>query len=158
MKQLHSILALLLLMICSMNFTACSDDDEAPGNTSDLIGLWEEIYNKGWEKENGKIDYEYEYEYEEGEGGRIEFKSDGTYIEYDAYDGDWEVDMIGTWEYQGNKIYVTYYDEDDEKEYTQHIVVKELTSSRLVVEASEQETYNGTLYEVYAYSINRKIK
>ena len=160
MKRL-SIWNMLLIMMCSMTLVACSsDDDEATGNTSDLIGLWEEIYTMGWEKENGNIEYEYEHNYEEDgtQGARIEFKADGTYIQYDEENGEWEADIIGTWEYKGNKIYVSYYDEYDETEYTQYVVVKELTSSRLVVESSAQDTFEGTLYEAYSYSINRKVK
>ena len=157
MKKLNYLWMLGLLVFAAVNFSACSsDDDDAPGSSSDLIGLWEEIYSKGWEKENGEIDYEYEYE--EGQGIRVEFKSDGTFAQYDEEYGGWELDLTGIWEYKGGKIYVTFYDEYDDFEYTQVNVVKELTSSRLVVESTYQETYEGQLYEGYGYSICQKVK
>ena len=39
MKKLHSILALLLIMVCSMNFAACSSDDDDEASSS-IIGKW----------------------------------------------------------------------------------------------------------------------
>ena len=139
-----------LLMFAAVNFSACSSDDDEPGSSSDLIGLWESISQKGWEKENGKIEYEWD---EKDSSYRIQFNSDGSWEDFEYYEGEWDLCDTGTWEYKGGKLYLSYDDED----YEELALVKELTSSRLVVEASSKEEYEGVTYEYYTYSVLRKI-
>lgn len=69
--------------------TGCSkDEDESWGIVSDalIIGKWEGVSSKGWEKEDGKIvdrwddDYTFDYDY-------IEFRFDAT-GEWGYYEGN----------------------------------------------------------------------
>ena len=67
MKKLHSILALLLITICSMNFTACSSDDDEGSNSG---------VNKCYVEVDGKhIDFKYAYYFEDGEDCEIIFST-----------------------------------------------------------------------------------
>jgi len=69
MKKLHSILALLLITLCSMNFVACSDDDDE-ATSSEIIGKWafSDDPDAGFIfKENGELLY-WEGGYEDNEG------------------------------------------------------------------------------------------
>ena len=156
MKKLNYLWMLGLLMFAAVNFSACSsDDDEAPGAASELVGLWERVSTKGWEKMNGKIDYEWD---EEGEDKlRVRLNSDGTFAEYDGYNGEWYLDGSGTWEYKNGKIYTTIYDEYDEEYETAFATVKELSSSRFALEMTWKEVYEGDTWEGYSYDVYKKV-
>ena len=157
MKKLNYLWMLGLLMFAAVNFSACSsDDDEGPGSSSELVGLWESVSDKGWEKVNGKIDYEWD---DNGEF-RLRFNSDGTYNEYEYDNGEWELDLndTGTWEYKNGKIYCTFYDEYEDYTYTNFVTVKELTSSRLVIETYFKETdEDGDVWEIYSLQEYKKV-
>ena len=153
MRKLNFLWMLGLLMFAAVNFSACSSDDDEPGSSSELIGLWESVSQKGWEKENGKIEYEWD---EKDNDYRVQFNSDGTWEGFEYYEGEWDLCDTGTWEYKGGKLYMTY-DDEDEDEATDILNVKELTSSRLAVEVSWREEYEGVIYETYTYSVLRKI-
>ena len=50
MKTLRFFGMALLMVLCAVNFAACSDDDEPiVGTSQDLIGRWTLTWTKGWE-------------------------------------------------------------------------------------------------------------
>ena len=99
MKKLHSILALLLIMVCSMNFAACSSDDDDEASSS-IIGKWayeddQEDLEAYYRISGNKLICEYE---EDGEACRDEFtivKLNSTTLILGGYDEDeyeeWEM-------------------------------------------------------------------
>ena len=96
MKNLHSIMMLLALMVTAYGFTACSDDDDKGSVDASIVGRWELIAD----------DVDPEEAVEQGVvvprvelGTIIEFKSNGRYSE----DGD----ESGSWKTDGNRLYVT---------------------------------------------------
>ena len=145
-----------LLMFAAVNFSSCSsDDDEGPGSSSELVGLWESVSYEGWEKVNGEIDYEWD---EDDDDTRVKFNSDGTCSDYECYDGEWDLNDTGTWEYKNGKIYCTFYDEYEDYTYTDFVTVKELTSSRLVIETYFKETdEDGDVWEIYSLQEYKKV-
>ena len=144
-----------LLLFAAVNFSACSsDDDDAPGSSSELVGLWECISSKGWEKCNGEIEDEWN---ETNVGLRVKLNADGSYAEYDCDGGEWEVDYTGKWEYKGNKIYLTYYDDYEDKYYTDFATVKELDANRVVLESTWEENDGGYIWEGYSLQVFKKI-
>ena len=134
MKKLNYLWMLGLLMFAAINFVSCSDDDDAPGASSDLVGLWERVSYEGWEKYKGELYDEWD---EMNNDLRVKFNADGTYVSYEYHDEEWDTCEIGEWQYKDGKIYVTY--EDEYEEGADVAVVKELTSSRLVYEFRETE-------------------
>ena len=143
-------------MFAAVNFSACSsDDDDASGSSSELVGLWESVSFEVWEKEDGEIVYEYEWEDGDGGGDRVKLNSNGTFVTYEYYNysGKWVLCDTGTWEYKNGKIYMTFDYGEYEEEVTEVATVKELTSTRLVIEAYEKDGY----YEYWGKSVYRKI-
>lgn len=156
MKKLNYLWMLGLLMFAAVNFSACSgDDDEGPGSSSELVGLWEIVSDKGWEKVNGELAYEWNDE--EERDFRLRFNSDGTYNEYEYENGELESDDTGTWVYKNGKIYCTFYDKYDDYTYTVSVTVKELTSSRLVVETNYKDTDEYGDWETYSLQVYKKV-
>ena len=113
MKKLHSILALLLLMVCSMNFIACSDDDEE-GATSSIVGKW--AFS------------------DDPDAGYI-FSNDGKMI---FWEDDWQ-DIEGSYTLNGNKLVVVYV-EDGESDRDELTIFK-LTSTTLVLGGYDEGEY-----------------
>lgn len=134
MKKLNYLWMLGLLMFAAINFASCSDDDDAPGASSDLVGLWERVSYEGWEKYRGELYDEWD---EMNNDLRVKFNADGTYVSYEYHDGEWDTAEIGEWQYKDDKIYLT--EEDEYEEGADVAVVKELTSSRFVYEFHEIE-------------------
>lgn len=138
-----------LLMFAAINFVSCSDDDDAPGASSDLVGLWELVSAEYKEKDDGETD-----EWEEFENDRrLKFNADGTGMSYENYDGKWEENEPARWQYKGGKLYITSYDEEYDEEHLEVATVKELSSSRLVIEVHEK----GDSWEYWARMTYRKI-
>jgi hypothetical protein len=52
MRTLKLIGLAIVAIVMSVNFAACSDDDD-DFNTDDLVGLWEGVTSEFEEKENG---------------------------------------------------------------------------------------------------------
>lgn len=141
-----------LLAIMVLSFSACSNDEEENvGSTSDLIGTWEIVsYTYQW-KEDGKV-VEEGIDNENDE--RITFYEDGTFEGAEYYDGKWNRSEQGTWSYKNGRITVwgTY-----EGGSSESVTVKELTSSKLVVEYIDKYTEDGISYEDYGLTEYRKI-
>ena len=112
MKKLHSILAMLLIMVCSMNFASCSSDDDEEVS-SGIIGKWA---------------------FTDDEAGFI-FKENGEMI---LWEEDWE-DLEGYYRVSGNKLICTY-EEDGELETDELIIVK-LNSTTLILGGYDEGEY-----------------
>ena len=54
MRTLRLIGLAIVAIVMSVNFAACSDDDD-DFNTDDLVGLWEGVTSEFEEKENGQV-------------------------------------------------------------------------------------------------------
>ena len=54
MRTLRLIGLAIVAIVMSVNFTACSEDDD-DFNISDLEGLWEGVTSEFEEKENGQV-------------------------------------------------------------------------------------------------------
>lgn len=136
MKKLNYLWMLGLLMFAAINFVSCSDDDDAPGAFSDLVGLWELVSEESWAKYKGE---EISDGWEMEADSRIKFNADGTWVDYEYYDGEWDLSDTGTWEYKNGKLYSTYDNEEYEEEAVDQMTVKELTASKLVLEFQTKE-------------------
>lgn len=155
MKKLKLLFLFGLLSVMAFSFSACSDDDDEVGSSADLVGVWELVSYEYWEKENGEITYE-DAGNENDE--RIEFKADGTYREAEYYNDEWNwdgEDVGATWNYKNGVITMRY--TEDGETYSSSGTVKELTATKLVVEAYEKETEEGVVYEYWTHSEYRKI-
>ena len=86
---------------------------------------------------------------------RITFSEDGTCKTAEYYNNKWNWDETGTWSYKNGEITIriTYEGES----YSETATVKELTSSKLVLEYIDKYTEDGTSYEDYELSEYRKI-
>lgn len=93
---------MLMLMLVSFGFTACSDDDDEPAATSALVGNWQQVNDAGTTitvtfRNNGSGVINYSYR--DGSGDSNEN------FEYDYIENDRELTVIGS-SLQGN-YYVT---------------------------------------------------
>ncbi|MBM6890317.1 hypothetical protein H6A30_08560 [Bacteroides caecigallinarum] len=69
------LLATLLMVLISVNFVACSDDEPAVGTSRDLIGRWTLTWTKGWEFDSDGFKDTWD---EADDGENLIFKADGT--------------------------------------------------------------------------------
>lgn len=136
-----------------IGFASCSDDDDdSVGSSSDLIGTWESVSFTYQDKENGVVVDEGSYNTTDS---RLVFNQDGTCKSAEYYNNKWNWNEIGTWSYKNGII--TIRSTEDGEVYVESATVKELTSSKLVLEFSEKYTENGTSYEDYSLTEFRKI-
>ncbi len=94
--KIYGILAMLLL--CA-GFVSCSDDDKDEpeaetgvgnsGNNSDLIGMWDLVYEEGYETGNDGTTYMWDNEVENET--RLELLDNGTMKQYEYYNNGWEM-------------------------------------------------------------------
>lgn len=138
-------------MLMPISFTSCSDDDDEIGSVSELVGTWEIVSRTYQWKEDGKVVDE---ETDNENDRRITFNEDGTY-QVSEYYNKWYWDEAGTWSYENGKLTIrsTYEGES----WSETATVKELTSSKLVLEYIDKYTEDGTSYEDYELSEYRKI-
>lgn len=148
MKTLRIIGMAVIAVIMSVNFAACSDDDEDV-DASELLGLWEPIHIEGYETYEGEtrtwntdIDAA---TYDDGEYPRVEFSGDGIVKTYYYYNG-WTGDEDGKYQVNGNKIHIQGYGDDEGYDLT----VVSLDSNQLVVEEKESED-GDEYYEKVTY-------
>ena len=149
MKKKSLFFSLCMLSIMAFCFSACSDDDEEiVVSVSDLKGTWESVHISYYYKEDGKI-------VEQGEEAdtnwRIVFNEDGTCKDGEFYGDKWHWDT-GTWSCENNKIttYLKYRD-------ARTVTIKNLTSTKLVVEFIDKYTDDGMACEDYELTEYRKI-
>ncbi|MBE6288072.1 MAG: hypothetical protein E7099_07810 [Mediterranea massiliensis] len=120
---------------------------------SELIGVWESVSERGWEKVDGEIRTEWE---EPVKDIRVEFKNNGTLISYEYHDDKWNMDESAKWESKDGKIYSYYYEDDELIEET--VTISKLTSTSLIIYMSFKEVYEGVTYETWSEMEYRKVK
>lgn len=144
-----------LLMFAAVNLCACSDDDDNSGN-SDLVGTWEVVTDKGWEKVNGEIKDSWDQEGNEiGDKWRLDFKENGRFYMYDVVGSDVTDSDEVSWAYKNGKIYLYSAINGIESEFW---AVKELSSSNLALESYYKYEEDGDVYEEWAYSTYKKVE
>lgn len=101
MKIFNFLLTSLLLVVLSLNFTACSNDVDDNDNSTLLVGKWEKTTIDP--DEPNRVD-------------NLTFKSDGTFeFVYTITEGEDKgtyPSSHGTYEVDAEKIYFTYVDEE----------------------------------------------
>ena len=115
----------LLMVLCAVNFTACSADDEtdkAAIEEANLIGRWQSTWEKIHKVENGKEVVTSDEAYT---NALLEFKADGTCIESRVDGGYTETNR---WSLKGDKLTISYNDG-----YSDVLTVNELTATKLVL-------------------------
>ena len=125
MKTLRLFGMTLLMVLCAVNFTACSDDDENDKvviEEANLIGKWQSTWEKIHKVENGKGVVTSDEAYT---NGLWEFKADGTCIE-SRVDGGYTEN--NRWSLKNNKLTISY---DDG--YSDVLTINELTANKLVL-------------------------
>lgn len=114
MKKLHSILAMLLIMVCSMNFAACSDDDDDEEISSSIIGKW--AFS------------------DDPDAGFI-FTQNGEMLYWeDNYE-----DIEGYYRQSGNKLILEF--EEDGDTYREEYTIIKLTESTLIIAGYDEDEY-----------------
>ena len=147
MRTLRLIGLAIVAIVMSVNFTACSDDDD-DFNISDLEGLWEGVTSEFEEKENGQV---VDKDTESLDDQRIRFKSDGTITSYYKSGSNWIVEDEGTWSVKNGKIYMRADGEEDVAK------ILELNPQTLVIEISESGVEDGISYSYYEKDTCKKI-
>ena len=119
----------------SVNFAACSDDDdegEGKSLSEKLVGHWVLTYEEGYEKDVEFPEDDRAWSHEPKDEceyfGNFTFRADGTYSEYDL-DGTNNPQGIEKWEVNGDVITLI---EDEFEQYD--LKVLEISSSKLVLE------------------------
>ena len=146
MRTLRLIGLAIVAIVMSVNFAACSDDDD-DFNISDLEGLWEGVTSEFEEKENGQV---VDKDTESLDDQRIRFKSDGTLTSYYKGGSTWVIEDEGTWSVKDGKIYMRGDGEEVVK-------ILELSPQKLVVEISESGVEDGISYSYYEKDTYKKI-
>ena len=112
---------LMVALFATMTFalTSCGDDDDEP-STANIVGTWKGIDKFSVEDYYTVID------------SYMQFKSDGKYIEIDAFD-DGDIDIVkGTWTLDGNTLTMNANNEYGfTVPYT--VTVKKITNKELTV-------------------------
>lgn len=155
MKALRFFGMVLITVLLSVGFAACSsDDDDDIGNVSTLYGTWETTHFEGWEKINGELDDEWNEDASESEDNmRLAFASDGEVTIYYKSGSSWSVDEVCDYTISGNKLYIKEYDGDEDWVCT----IKTLNASTLVIESSSSETEDGDKYQSYEKVTFKKV-
>lgn len=143
-------------MFLPISLSSCSGDDdndnEIIGSTTDLIGVWESVSAVAQLKKDGKV---IANESLKDNSTRIEFYEDGTYRFGEYYDGEWDWDYeTYEWKYLNGKIILE--EEQDDENYN-YVVVKSLTSKKLIANVIEKYIEDGISYEMNATVEYRKI-
>lgn len=152
MKTLRLIGMAIMAVIMSVNFTACSDDDEDNTPTSEkLIGQWTLTYEEGYEKEPSEPEYDRDWSHapkgDECEYfGNFTFRADGTYTQYELDNS--EIDK-GKWVLGNNLLTITSIDKWGED--TADLKILELSSNKLVLEYYQKEDDGGEEYAKMTY-------
>ena len=139
MKSLRFIGMAIVAIIMSVNFVACSDDDDEI--TSDnLVGRWVMIHQQGYEKyeEMPNLNEEWNGAPEGDDFVNFTFNADGTFDEGEG----------GKWTLHVNTLTLKYY-YNGEVDEVYELKVLELSSSKAVLEMHYKETEHGSTYEYY---------
>ena len=153
MKKFAFALMATVATLFSLGFTSCSDDDDEPSFSENMIyGMWESDYYEYWAKYDGEL----ESDQFKGEfhNGRIYFGKDGTYKSYYKIGSEWVLEERAEWSFSGNKIIISYGEEDGYDKIT----IKTLTDIKLELESylKEYDEDEGDV-EVYKYITLHKV-
>lgn len=146
MKTLRLIGMAIVAIMMSVNFAACSDDDEEDNRplAEKLIGHWVLTYEEGFIKDSEYPDDDEAWSHAPKDEceyfGNFTFRADGTYSEYDL-DGTSNPQSIEKWSVNGDVITLI---EDEHEQYD--LKVLEITSDKLVLE----HYFKDESYEVRA--------
>ena len=123
----------IVAVIMSVNFAACSDDDEEESTptTENIVGQ----YNREW-SHAPKDECEY--------FGNLTFRADGTYTEYDLDNS--ELDE-GKWALSNKLLTLRPIDAT----YALDLNVLEISNGKLVLEYMEKEDDGGVEYAKMTY-------
>lgn len=160
MKTLRFFGMALLMVMCAVNFTACSDDEEESLGLNSLEGIWMLVHSKGWESYGNDVEMdEWDKDYDpnnlndDSERIIIIKISDNKYsFSSSYYSGtNWydEPGVIGI--VNGNTI------EMQDSSYPSNPVIESLTSDRMVVRIVYNEVpteeeghyYSGDIINTY---------
>lgn len=147
MKTLRFFGMTLLMVLCAVNFTACSDDDEESLDLNSLEGTWMLVHSKGWEfcsntAEKEEWDEDYDPNNLNGDSERIIITKivDNKYsFSFGYYSGaNWydEPSSIGI--VNGKTVEL----QDSPMCYS-NIVIESLTSDKMVVRMVYNEVSTG---------------
>ena len=94
----------LLMVMLSVNFTACSNDEDEPtiGTSQDLVGRWTLTWVKGWEFDDDGFKETWD---EKADGEDLIFKADGTGRMESQYGDKYSFN----WSFENNKFECDYY-------------------------------------------------
>ena len=129
MKQIHSTIMMLALMVAALSFTACGsdDDDEGEFSSSDIVGTWKGENIKGW-----ILDEELIGEYDEDEimSVLLQFRSDGKCISVGTRENENENEvMYANWHLNYGRLSLYFPDDGD----TYVVDVISLNKKKLVI-------------------------
>ncbi|MDJ1468948.1 lipocalin family protein [Cytophagaceae bacterium DM2B3-1] len=143
-KHNYNFLLLMVLVAFSIVFTGCKKDDEPSVSTKAQLttGTWKVVNYQYVTSING-VEADKETETPEGTE-TYEFKSDGT-VTMVSTDSDGNKDTeTAKWELSNGDKTLTVTFSDDEK---QVVIIKEISSNKLVVTGSESSSSNGITYK-----------
>jgi hypothetical protein len=137
MKKVMFKWACLLLMVVSVAFTGCSKDDDNDDNVinaTTLIGTWEAVSGRSYDKDvaTGAISNELQDDYTET--FRYVFMEDGSF----EYQG--EQTFPGTWRLEAKKLSVVM-----SNLTTRYDVIKLNASELIIISSYDRGTYNRCL-------------
>ena len=133
----------LLLCTLALGFTSCEKEDEDDFDVSDLYGDWLAVSAEYQEYLNGELlEEDYWDESDDDEVWGVRFTKDEEWYNWEEYDGSYSFEYGGTFSCKNGKLKV-YSEEDGSYTYT----IKTLTSTKLVLTASETYTEDGDKYK-----------
>ncbi len=154
MKKIAFALMVTVATLFSLGFTSCSDDDDEPNFSENMIyGMWESDYYEYWAKYDGELETDTQFK-GEYHNNRIYFGKDGVFKTYYKIDSEWVLDESAKWSLSGNKIIIYYGEEDGYDKRT----IKTLTDIKLELElyVKMYDEDEGDV-EVYEYTTLHKV-
>ena len=143
MKTLNFWGMTLLMVMLTVSFTACSDDDE-PLDLNSLEGTWMLAHSKGWElcsnyPEKDEWDKDFNNLNSNSEVIKIIEISENKYSFFFGYytGSDWHTDSSTTGTFNGKTV------ELKDSPYYSNPVIESLTSDRMVVRITYNEVFTG---------------
>lgn len=150
MRTLRFIGMAIVAVIMSVNFAACSDDDEegSTPTTENIVGQWVLTYEEGYEIEPEYPEENREWSHAPKDEceyfGNLTFRADGTYTEYDLDNS--ELDE-GKWALSNKLLTLRPIDAT----YALDLNVLEISNSKLVLEYMDKEDDGGVEYAKMTY-------
>ena len=150
MRTLRFIGMAIVAVIMSVDFAACSDDDEEESTptTENIVGQWVLTYEEGYEIEPEYPEENREWSHAPKDEceyfGNLTFRADGTYTEYDLDNS--ELDE-GKWALSNKLLTLRPIDAT----YALDLNVLEISNSKLVLEYMEKEDDGGVEYAKMTY-------